>query len=137
MNTNGNGYHANGNGHTNGHSKGKPHSGGRGDAAMPADTRTLVRSILNGWLEESQDRKLYAAAIESLRGVLSDPATRPGTRALAAKALSEALAQVAALGQRVAEFDDKTNRLDNGGLTENGKVEVVVRYVDQVSRIAD
>ena len=101
------------NGHTNGKVNGKAVA-----APTPSDARTLCRSILNGWLAELQDPAAMREAIESLRAVIRNPATRPGTMALAAKALAEAMNQTVAMGLRLAEFEDKTERLDRGDVTE-------------------
>ena len=107
---NGNGK-SNRNGHANG--KEKHH-----DRTPPSETRMLCSSILNGWLAEAKDPEKMKAAMAALVDVLEAPTTRPGTKALAAKALGELQIQMVTLGIRLAEFEDKIGRLDTGGPTE-------------------
>lgn len=108
----------NGNGHTNGHHNFMPDRWQSG-AIRRGEVQDLCRAVIRGWLKESATPvEDMQAAIAALKSVMADPKTRPGTRAIAAKALTEALQQSVNLGLKIAEMDDRASRLDNDEPTD-------------------
>lgn len=109
------------NGHSNGRLNGSANGktpGGLGEPAPKrdpnyhrADVRDHVRAITGGWLDNDQEK------LESAVATLHDMATT-STDDRVRVAAAAGLVKVVEFGQRVAEFDDKTNRLDTGGATE-------------------
>lgn len=117
---------------SNGHSNGTPqrYEGKRASGA-PQEVRTLCRAVLSGWISEPSK---LADARAALLEVIQNPATRPGTKAIAAKAIAEIELQALALGLRLAEMDDKTERLDAGEPTDRVVYDV---RIPEARRITD
>ena len=103
-------------------------NGGRGGIRYAAETRTLCRTLLNGWV---QDESRLLEARDALRSVINQQGVRPGTKAIAAKALAEVELRIVELSLKVAEADDKAGRLDEGKATENiAGITMVIREAD-------
>jgi hypothetical protein len=110
------------NGHSNGHANGRHKGNGISISKRESgehnrkEVQDTCRSVLSGWLLDACDPIAeMAAAIKALREVVENPLTRPATKAIAGKALSEALQQSVALALRLSEMEDKQERLDTPG----------------------
>lgn len=141
----------NGNGHTNGNGKpngkvfsstssiaGTPnYSEGAGiDPTNPREVRLLCRSITRGWLKELGDPAKMAKAYADLEEAIEHCAKGGQVHTMAAAAKAKLLVDVVTLGIRLAEFEDKADRLDSGQATENHVV-FDVRMPDARNRIGE
>lgn len=129
------------NGYSNGHSNG--HHNGNGIAPSKRDSgehnrsevQALCRAVLSGWLQTSSNPlQAMTEAIKALREVATSSNAKPGTKAMAAKALAEALQQSVGLALKLSEMEDKQDRLNTpGGATE--RVEYNVRMPEARDRM--
>lgn len=120
----------NGNGHTNGKpikpvlgntmngTSGSYSPGSEIDTSKPREVRMLCRSIMEGWLREAKDPQKMAQAIRDLDDAIEHCKKGSQVHAIAARAKAQCLVDIMSLGVRVAEFEDKIERLDGDKPTE-------------------
>ena len=96
-----------------------------------SDTKTMVRSVIKGWLTDPEDIRWCYLVLKKIAVEGKDERAR----ANAAKGAADVLQRSIELGIKLAEFEDKTQRLDAGEATENTGVVFDVRMPEPRDRI--
>jgi len=95
------------------------------------DTKTMVRSVIKGWLTDPEDIRWCYLVLKKIAVEGKDERAR----ANAAKGAADVLQRSIELGIKLAEFEDKTQRLDAGEATENTGVVFDVRMPEPRDRL--